>query len=351
MRRPPNPKYALLAGADLLALCADVEGLFAEPAPPARARYELRGCEPRGPLGRAVTQAVVEGTAPQGELYVRTSDGVLGLQDVRVLGIRGDVVTVEARTPPARERDRRDAVDCAHLIRISPEQPEEATHTEVTFLGCAPRGALREAVARDRTLTAPVTFQRLAQAGTAAFGARGARITGWAPSARETDAGATAAGDADAGLLDVTVLVDRRDLRPPAVADIWELWWRDRPEEPGTWARFPSGTRGAWLEQARRRSEVPDPPADTYHLDGAHVVDADSFWCALGEAFLGPGGYLAEDLDQLHPPFEPGTTLVWHDAEVARTCLGVVPRARDRPPTFEEIVVALACSGVTVEFA
>ncbi|GAA2786360.1 hypothetical protein [Streptomyces showdoensis] len=340
----PNPKYALLSGADVLALCADVDGLFADPAPPARARYELRGCEPRGPLARAVTQAVVEGTAPQGELLVRTADGVSRLLDVRVLGIRGDVVTVEARTPPLRERDRRDAVDCANLIRVSPEEPEEATHTEVTFLGCSPRGALRGAVeSGGPALPGPVTYERLARAGTAASGTRGARITGWAPS--EGDA------HARAGLLDLTVLVDRRDLRPPAVADIWELWWGCRPEEPGTWARFPSGTRGAWLEQARRRSEVPDPPADTYHLDGTHVVDADSFWCALGEAFLGPGGYLAEDLDQLHPPFEPGTTLVWHDAHVARTCLGVLPRTRNRPPTFEEIVVALACSGVTVEFA
>lgn len=126
-----NAKYALLAGADVLALCADVDGLFAEPAPPARARYELRGCEPRGPLARAVTQAVVEGSAPQGELYVRTADGVSGLRDVRVLGIRGDVVTVEARTPPLCERDgdrdrdrgRRDAVDCANLIRVSPRSP------------------------------------------------------------------------------------------------------------------------------------------------------------------------------------------------------------------------------------
>ncbi|MER8042248.1 hypothetical protein [Streptomyces sp. NPDC094032] len=339
-----SPRYALLAGADVLALCADVDGLFAEPAPPARAHYELRGCEPRGPLARAVTQAVVEGTAPQGELFVRTADGTFGLRDVRVLGIRGDVVTVEARTPPRRERDRRDAVDCAHLIRVSPREPETATHTEVTFLGCSPRGALRAAVETGaRELAAPVTYQRLASVGTAAFGARGARVTGWAPSARDAHA--------RAGLLDVTVLVDRRDLRPPAVADIWELWWWERPEEPGTWARFPSGTRGAWLEQARRHSGTPDPPADTYHLDGVHVIDADSFWCALGEAFLGPGGYLAEDLDQLRPPFAAGTTLVWHDAEVARTCLGVVPRARNRPPTFEEIVIGLACSGVTVEFA
>ncbi|MEU6977428.1 hypothetical protein [Streptomyces sp. NPDC046371] len=341
-----NAKYALLAGADVLALCADVDGLFAEPAPPARARYELRGCEPRGPLARAVTQAVVEGSAPQGELYVRTADGVSGLRDVRVLGIRGDVVTVEARTPPLCERDgdrdrgRRDAVDCANLIRVSPQEPETATHTEVTFLGCTPRGPLRAAVESGTgELPAPVTYRRLASVGTAASGVRGGRVTGWAPSGHER------------GLLDVTVLVDRRDLRPPAVADIWELWWWARPEEPGTWARFPSGTRGAWLEQARRHSETPDPPADTYHLDGAHVVDADSFWCALGEAFLGPGGYLADDLDQLRPPFAPGTTLVWHDAHVARTCLGVVPRARERPPTFEEIVVGLACSGVTVEFA
>ncbi|MFC8504928.1 hypothetical protein ACFU3J_00985 [Streptomyces sp. NPDC057411] len=339
-----DAKYALLSGAHVLALCTGVDGLFAEPAPPARARYELRGCEPRGALSRAVTQAVVEGTAPYGELFVRTADGVSGLPDARVLGIRGDVVTVEARTPPVRRRDRRDGVDCVNLIRVSPEPPETVTHTEVTFLGCSPRGALRHAVeSGGRELPAPVTYERLASVGSAAVGTRAARVTGWARSAD--------AAHARAGLLDLTVLLDRRDLRPPAVADIWELWWWDRPREPGTWARFPVGTRGAWLEQARRRSEPPDPPAATYHLDGTHVVDADSFWCALGEAFRGPGGYLADGLDQLRPPFRPGTTLVWHDSRVARGCLGVVPRARNRPPTFEELVVALAGSGVTVEFA
>lgn len=218
------------------------------------------------------------------------------------------------------------------------------THTEVTFLGCSPRGALRDAVeAGGRELAAPVTYERLACVGTAAAGTRAAPVTGWRPSA--------AGVHARAGLLDVTVLLDRRELRPPAVADIWELWWGDRPEEPGTWARFPAGTRGAWLEQARRHTGVQDPPAGTYHLDGTHVVDADSFWCAFGEALLGPGGYVAEDLDRLRPPCAPGTTLVWHDSHVARGCLGVVPRARHRPPSFEEIVVALACSGVTVEFA
>lgn len=80
-----HARYALLSGAHVLALCTDVDGLFAEPAPPARARYELRGCEPRGALARAVTQAVVEGSAPYGELLVRTADGVSALPDARVL--------------------------------------------------------------------------------------------------------------------------------------------------------------------------------------------------------------------------------------------------------------------------
>ncbi|MEV7345559.1 barstar family protein [Streptomyces sp. NPDC093544] len=90
------------------------------------------------------------------------------------------------------------------------------------------------------------------------------------------------------------------------------------------------------------------PPGTTCHLDGRHITDARGFFCALGEAVNGPGGYFGWGLDALNDclrgrwgaatPF----TLVWHDADVARTCLGVTPHTGHRPVTFEELLVFLA---------
>ncbi|WP_372346599.1 barstar family protein [Streptomyces sp. KL116D] len=35
------------------------------------------------------------------------------------------------------------------------------------------------------------------------------------------------------------------------------------------------------------------------HLDGRHIVDRDTFCCAIGEAINGPGGYFGWNLDAL----------------------------------------------------
>jgi RNAse (barnase) inhibitor barstar len=73
------------------------------------------------------------------------------------------------------------------------------------------------------------------------------------------------------------------------------------------------------------RTDAPDRPAGaTYDLDGQFVTDIEGFYCALGEAINGPGGYFGWNLDALDeclrgaygawPPFR----LVWHDSAVAR---------------------------------
>ncbi|WP_418958534.1 hypothetical protein [Streptomyces tritici] len=349
--RTPQSPY----GSGVLALCKGVDGLFAEPAPPRRARFELRGCEPRGEFARAVAEAATSGTAPLGPLLVRyAGDGVRDLEDVRVLGAAGDVVTVEGVVPHwARGQDdggvavveRPAEARCEDLVRVSPDEPEERTHTEVTFLGCSPRGPLRDALeAGEEEFTAGITYERLAYMAVAAQGHDTARLVGWEPSRRHY------------GLLDLTVLVDREDLRVPAHEGIWDLWWWQAPKKPGTWADFPPGTRREWLRQAERRAwDLPGypPGVATYHLDGRHVVDADSFLCALGEAVLGPGGYIAADLPGLRHALVVGVgdTLVWHDAAVARARLGLCPVTPFRPPTFEEILRTLEETGLQVTLA
>ncbi|WP_435974573.1 hypothetical protein [Streptomyces sp. Qhu_M48] len=331
-----NPRYALVSGLYAVALCTDVDGLYGEPSPPPRARYQLRGCEPRGELARAVTEALVEGSAPLGTLDVETPDGLWRLSGVRVLGARGDAVTVETTGGPRRLRHGQDPARCANLIRVTPEPPAEVTHTEVTFLGCSPRGGLRDALAAGDTSFEAVRYQVLTRMGSVHHEAEAGRVTGWDTSARHH------------GLVDLTVAFPRQGLIPHPSREVWDLWHRGRPAEPGTWRRFTGAARGAWRTQAAHHAHgAPEiTPGATYDLDGTDVVDEDSFLCALGEAVLGPGRGFGVGAPRALGELLEGTTLVWHHADVARACLGVLPYRDRRPATFEEFVDGLRDAGV-----
>ncbi|KQX59211.1 MULTISPECIES: hypothetical protein [unclassified Streptomyces] len=329
-----NPRYALLSGRYAVALCTDVEGLFGEPDPPPRTRYELRGCEPRGELARAVTEAIVEGTAPLGTLDVETPDGPWRFDAVRVLGARGDIVTVESAGAPRRLHGSGATTPCAHFIPVSRETG--TGRTEVTFLGCSPRGALRTALDAGAEEFDAVRYQGLTWLGNHHHEADAGRVTGW-----DTSAG-------HRGLIDLTVSFPRTGLLPHPTREVWDLFWRDRPTEPGTWRRFPGPGRALWLAQAAALGSygAREPvPGATYHLDGTGVVDEDAFLCAVGETVHGPGHTFRGGLPEVGEALE-GTTLVWHHAGVARACLGVRPLAGRRPATFREITEGLTAAGV-----
>ncbi|MFH9722895.1 hypothetical protein ACH4M4_08000 [Streptomyces sp. NPDC017254] len=332
-----NPRYALVSGLYAVALCKDVDGLYGEPVPPPRTVHELRGCEPRGELARAVTQAVVEGSAPLGTLHVRTPDGhAWYVEGARVTGARGDVVTVESSGGLRRSYAGDDAHPCGNLVPVPSPEPPERTHTEVTFLGCSPRGGLRDALAAGEEEFEAVRYQVLDHVGSVHHEAEAGRVTGWDTSARHR------------GLLDLTVAFPRAGLIPRQSREVWDLWHRGRPTEPGSWRRLTGAARGEWLNQAARRSygapEI-DPDA-TYHLDGTDVVDEDSFLCALGEAVHGPGRGLTVGAPGAVGELLAGITLVWHHADVARACLGVQPWSGRRPATFQEFVEGLTDAGV-----
>ncbi|MBD0707116.1 MULTISPECIES: hypothetical protein [unclassified Streptomyces] len=331
-----HPRYALVSGPYEVARCQDVEGLYGEPVPPPRLVHELRGCEPRGELARAVTQAVVEGTAPLGTLHVLTHDGLAWvLEGCRVLGARGDVVTVESAGGPRRSHTGEPAVPCGNLVRLS-RVPAARTHTEITFLGCVPRGGLRQALESGAREYDPVRYQVLGHTGAVHHEAPAGRVTGWRGSAH------------DPGLFDLTVSFPRAGLVPHQKRQVWELWHHDRPAEPGTWRRFTGPGRAEWLRQAARRSHgVPGiVPGATHHLDGAGIVDEDSLLCALGEAVHGPGRALGAATPREAGELLAGTTLVWHHADTARACLGVQPWSAHRPLTFEEFAEELRTAGV-----
>ncbi|MGW6537517.1 hypothetical protein ACWGBV_16075 [Streptomyces sp. NPDC055051] len=337
-----QPRYALLSGLHAVALCHDVRGLYGDPAPPPRVRHELRGCEPRGELARAVTQAIVEGTAPLGTLDVETPDTAWRLTAVRVLGARGDVVTVESAGPPRRLHGTHGAVPCGNLVRVSPEPPEELTHGRVTFLGCSPRGALRDALAAGAAEYEAVRYQILDLTAGPQYEAEAGRVTAVAASRRHHE------------LVDLTVAFPRAGLLPHRHREVWDLFHDHEPPAPGTWRRFTGTARTEWLRQAARRAHR-TPRAvtgETYTLDGRATTDGDAFLCALGEAVLGPGRAFPGGTPRTLGPALSGSTLVWRDAATARACLGVTPLlAEPRPPTFQEWVDGLGAAGVHVVLA
>ncbi|GHJ93033.1 hypothetical protein SNE510_25520 [Streptomyces sp. NE5-10] len=334
-----NPRYALLSGLYAVALCHDVRGLYGDPVPPPRVRHELRGCEPRGELARAVTQAVVEGTAPLGTLDIGTPGGDWRLTAVRVLGARGDVVTVESAGPPRRLHGAYGAVPCANLVRVSPP-PGEPTHEEVTFLGCSPRGALRDALAAGATEFETLRYQVLDRTTNPQHEAEAGRVTAAALSRLHHE------------LVDLTVAFPRSGLIPPPTREVWDLFHdHEPPPAPGTWRRYTGSARAEWLNQAARRAHRdPRPvPGTAYALDGHGVTDEDAFLCALGEAVLGPGRAFEVGAPRALGAELSGCTLVWHHAAVARACLGVTPLlAARRPATFQEFVDGFRAEGVRV---
>ena len=103
----------------------------------------------------------------------------------------------------------------------------------------------------------------------------------------------------------VDVALDGRVSTPMPVAarQIWELWHVGRPAQPGLWAGYGRELRHLWSAAAlaHHRADAPDKPAgSTYQLDGRDITDVEGFYCAIGEAVNGPGGYFGWNGDALH---------------------------------------------------
>ncbi|MBD8496953.1 barstar family protein [Paenibacillus arenosi] len=78
--------------------------------------------------------------------------------------------------------------------------------------------------------------------------------------------------------------------------------WRAELSQKNLWTELSDKQRVGWLEVTRlnyntiNRNHTQDQENGEYELNGKHVDDATSFFCALGEAINGPGGYYGYDL-------------------------------------------------------
>ena len=139
------------------------------------------------------------------------------------------------------------------------------------------------------------------------------------------------------GLVDLTIRA-RCDVEEGAGA-VWDLVRTGRLDRPGLWRSY---GRRAWLSVALKRRVRGQAEAGV--LDGRGVVDVDAFYCALGEAVNGPGGYYGWNLDAVVDCLRGGWgapapfTLRWQDSEVARR----------RLPEFETVLTILRDGGMEV---
>jgi RNAse (barnase) inhibitor barstar len=119
----------------------------------------------------------------------------------------------------------------------------------------------------------------------------------------------------------------------PKAGEIWKKWAVG--VERGDWARQPPEWHGSWLHVAQTAWFTSGKRAtryetwDTVFLDGTQITTRDAFFCALGEAVNGAGGYFGSShgglIDCLRTaqrehahPFR----LVWRDFPSSRHALG-----------------------------
>jgi hypothetical protein len=143
---------------------------------------------------------------------------------------------------------------------------------------------------------------------------------------------------------------------------VWDRWRTDPPREKGLWAAIPAGEREGWVEAAKRRyfqaaqgrRTWPMPEGEIV-LDGSRVTDLAGLFCAVGEAFNGPGGYFGSNfsalddcLRSLDRPAGQRVRLVWEDAAVAERAL-VRPFADEGAPSYFAMAVGtLEANGVDI---
>ncbi len=393
---PVAPRWLLIGGVGVddsddipLALCAEIEGLFVDLPPRPRERFTLVGCAPDGALAELLDRLPVEALGTErawlGDISLAATPGSLSwfgehLGDVVVLGRRPSLtmpqtvdvdldgfVHVYDRTeavvrPDVAEfallgRDDTPYGTCRDVSGVFREQAAPPV-AQVRLLGCRPETPLLTALGAVSNASKASRRRRRIRAEvhmTAADGAIRPVIGGLV-------SGTVVAGEPSrlgAGLLDVTVDSDPREPLPLGVLDILEQWRSRRPAARNEWAGYSRELRHHWagVALAHRVDAADRPSGTTYDLDGRYVTDVEGFYCAIGEAVNGPGGYFGWNLDALHDCLRGGFgartpfRLVWHDSAVARAHLVAGYDGRRLAPatTLDDLLAIFAAHQVEVD--
>ncbi|WP_145050035.1 barstar family protein [Paenibacillus xylanexedens] len=121
---------------------------------------------------------------------------------------------------------------------------------------------------------------------------------------------------------------------------IWDQWRISLPTTLNQWATYDENGRRAWLsvvkshnnmnittEIVEKTNDINEDQAKTFQMDGTYMTSYASFFCALGEAMNGPGGYYGSDFNSFIDCTYGGFgaiapfTLKWANHQVARSYL------------------------------
>ncbi|MEV0902428.1 barstar family protein [Actinoplanes sp. NPDC049802] len=344
-----------------LGRCVEIEGLFVDLPPRPREHFTLVGCAPEGALADLLNRlpaealgtdqawlgdvAVTEPSPPPGTppvwsgeylgdvivLGQRPSTSMPGTVDVDLSGF----VDVDDRTDAVRRpRDTSDFVllgggqerygTCLDVTGVFRDQAAPPV-PQVRLRGCRPAPALLTALDAIGQSTKAAERRRrfLAEVHVVAADGSTGHLVGAAVVGTVQASEPSRLGD---GLLDITIDSDPREPFPTRVLDMLGHWRTGRPAEKNLWAGYDRELRHHWAGIALGRVPAgPDRPAGaTYDLDGRFVTDIEGFYCAIGEAINGPGGYFGWNLDALDDCLHGGFgaripfRLTWHNSDVAR---------------------------------
>ncbi|MFB7182501.1 barstar family protein [Streptomyces sp. NPDC056257] len=231
--------------------------------------------------------------------------------------------------------------------------PHDEGARRVRLMGCLPQGGLLKGLGHvgSRRATAGNAWFDLIDGDGATMGSYfvgEVTVIGVEPSAR------------GAGLVDLTLTLWCENALAGA-EPVWELLRTGHLNRTGMWHELAPEDRHAWLSVAlwswdyHRRGRPDAPAGEVFTLDGRHIVDKDSFYCAIGEAVNGPGGYFGWNLDALEDCLRGGwgaTTpfaLHWDSSAESRTRLAArVPTADGDASLFDLLVKIMADRNVSV---
>ncbi|MGQ7746943.1 barstar family protein [Streptomyces sp. WC2508] len=231
--------------------------------------------------------------------------------------------------------------------------PDEEGTRRVHLTGCLPQGGLLESVSHvgsRRALAGNAWFQLLDGDG-ATMGSY------FVNEVTVIDVKPSACG---AGLVDLTMTLWCENAVAGAER-VWDLIRTGHLHRTGMWHELAPEDRRAWLsvtlwsQEYQRQGKADAPAGQVFTLDGRHIVDRDSFYCAIGEAINGPGGYFGWNLDALTDCLRGGWgtttpfTVHWDSSAQAKARLQErVPSAEREVALFDLLLEIFEEQGVSV---